>query len=85
MPHTLARLGDGVSDLLNLLGRQAAVLSDTVVCLRDRISDFLRLEDNFSAVSFDDVHVTTLLWKYNWDKSAATRRSSRRTPIRILL
>ena len=69
MPHTLARLGDGVSDLLNLLGRQAAVLSDTVVCLRNRIGDFLSLEDNFSAVSFNDVHVTTLLWKYNWDKN----------------
>ena len=61
--HSLAGFGDGLRDFLNLRSRHAAGFRDTVVRLRNRISDFFGLEDNLSAVSFDDGHVAIPLWK----------------------
>ena len=61
--HILTGFGDGLRDFLNLRSRHAADLGDTVVRLRNRISDFFGLEDNLSAVSFDDGHVAIPLWK----------------------
>ena len=61
--HSLAGFGDGLRDFLNLRSRHAAGFRDTVVRLRNRISDFFCLEDDLSAISFDDGHVTIPLWK----------------------
>ena len=61
--HSLASFGDSLRDFLNLRSCHAAGFRDTVVRLRNRISDFFGLEDNLSAVSFNDGHVAIPLWK----------------------
>ena len=79
--HILTGFGDGLRDFLNLRSRHAADLGDTVVRLCNRISDFFGLEDNLSAVSFDNRHDKNSSMEYNFGTKARVAASRKGTPL----